>query len=154
MITYTEILDSFTIRLNKKFPQIDIYTTETIQGIGNDCFIVQLLPISRKSSTLTTDTHSIVIEIKYLTAKSQSKLIFYDKLNELQDIFSRGIKVGDRFIKFDFTESDIYKDDVGYILSFLINITYEDETSTDEEWYKDEDYVLMRKIYLNKELTK
>lgn len=150
MLLYSDIMDSFTIRLNKHYPDIDIYTTEIEQGFEDECFLVQLVPLQRTTATRHTDQHSIMIDIKYLGTKDTNKIIFLDKLNELQCIFNKSIQVNNRVLKFDNVESSIYKDDVGYVLSFTIDIKYHDDVNICcDDCNENEEYELMNEVYMN-----
>lgn len=130
MLTYREILDIITIKLNSIYSDVDIYTTEQPQGFHESCFFVQMLPMTSVASNMTIDNKRLMIEVKYYG--STDRLEAYDKLDELLHTFVRGIKVQNRYLKYNNIDSDITKDDIGYVVTMLLFINYHETVIKDD----------------------
>lgn len=123
MLTYKDILHSTTKILSDNF-NCDVII-ENQEGIFEDeCFYVNIIPMSSTSSTKTTNQKQLMISIKYFGG---SKLDNYDITDKLEGLFARTLKVNNRFLNISNVEPNFLQDEVGDMLDFLIYITYFDE---------------------------
>lgn len=143
MLTYNDILSSVTKILDEKF-NIDVLVDEGT-NLGDECFFVQILPTLTDSANYKINRKSLIISIKYLSNDANTF-----KLNSMSDdlsnVFSRVIKVKDRVLTVSNIEPNILKDEVGYMLDFLITTTYFDEKVKDE---LEENYDFIQEININ-----
>ena len=122
MITYKDILFSTTKILSDNF-NCDVIVQNQEGTFENECFYVTLVPITSKASTLKTNEKQLMISVKYFGG---SKLDNYDIANRLECLFSRNLKVNDKFLNISNIEPNFLTDEVGDMLDFLIYITYFD----------------------------
>lgn len=132
MLTYKDILDSFTLKLSTAFSDVEIYTDNTTNGIDDNCFYVSLIPTTSNAFTKKTDKKNLLVSIKYFP-KVSNNIELYNAIDLLNKEFSRNIQVKDRFLHFSSIEPNVISDDVGSFLDFLINISYVDDIYIDEE---------------------
>lgn len=132
MLTYKDILFAITNKLSDNF-NIDIIVDDTEGIFDNECFYATIVPSLSVASTRTTNKKDLIISVKYFGG---DKLKCYDLANDLENVFIRSIKVNDRFLNISNTEPNIYKDEVGSVLDFLIYVTYFDDIYTEEERYE------------------
>lgn len=144
LLILIDILDVFTKELRKNFKE-KIYTSEdNVQDEKGSCFFVQILPEKPTVATLSTDIKSVLIEIKYLQQADEKKENLYLVLDKLGKIFTRGILVKDRYLKFYDIEPIILKDDIGSFISVLITIRYHERINDIKQ-----DHELMQDISIN-----
>ena len=122
MLTYKNILYSITKILSDNF-DCDVIVENQEGTFENECFYVTLVPVANEASTLKTNKKQLMVSVKYF---SNDKLNNYDMADKLEAIFSRGIKVKDRFLNISSVEPNFLGDEVGDMLDFLIYITYFD----------------------------
>ena len=122
MLTYKNILYSITKILSDNF-DCDVIVENQEGTFENECFYVTLVPVANEASTLKTNKKQLMVSVKYF---SNDKLNNYDMADKLEAIFSRGIKVKDRFLNISSVEPNFLTDEVGDMLDFLIYITYFD----------------------------
>ena len=122
MLTYKNILYSITKILSDNF-DCDVIVENQEGTFENECFYVTLVPVANEASTLKTNKKQLMVSVKYF---SNDKLNNYDMADKLEAIFSRGIKVKDRFLNISSVEPNFLVDEVGDMLDFLIYITYFD----------------------------
>ena len=122
MITYKDILFSTTKALSEKF-DCDVIVENQEGTFGNECFYVTLVPVTSKASTYSTNEKQLILSVKYFGG---SKLDNYDIANRLECLFSRNLKVKDKFLNVSNVEPNFLTDEVGDMLDFLIYITYFD----------------------------
>lgn len=144
MISYNDILNAFTKRLSLNYEDVDIFTSKVEQGFEEACFFVKLIPMVNTESTLDTDNKVVAIDIQYISEEELDKI--YIKLSELENIFTRFIKVKDRSLKFRDKEPEIIEDSVGYILHFMVTVDFDEEVMKEKEEYEQ-----MKEINLNLE---
>ncbi|WP_027701820.1 phage tail terminator family protein [Metaclostridioides mangenotii] len=141
MLSYKDILDTFTKEIRKHFIE-KIYTSENnVQDEKGSCFFVQILPEKPTIATLRTDRKAVLIEIRYLQQADGKKENLYLVLDKLEKIFTRGIRVKDRYLKYFDIEPNILKDDIGSYVSFLIMIRYHERIAFEEEEYEPMQYI-------------
>jgi hypothetical protein len=136
MLTYKDIITSFTLKLSEVFSDVNVYVDDTVNGVDDSCFYVQLVPMSTIANTKETDKKSLLVSIKYYQEASKSKLDLLDMIDLLNNEFNRGIQVKDRFLNFNNIEPNILKDDIAYYLDFLISIRYVDDIYINKEEYE------------------
>ena len=141
MITYKDILFSTTKILSDNF-NCDVIVKNEEGTFNNECFYVTLVPVTSKASTSKTNEKQLILSVKYFGG---SKLDNYDIANRLECLFSRNLKVNDKFLNISSVEPNFLTDEVGDMLDFLIYITYFDEVCIDKE-----DYELIQEINVNK----
>ena len=137
MITYKDILFSTTKILSDNF-NCDVIVKNEEGTFNNECFYVTLVPVTSKASTSKTNEKQLILSVKYFGG---SKLDNYDIANRLECLFSRNLKVNDRFLNISNVEPNFLVDEVGDMLDFLIYITYFDEVCITQE-----DYEFIQKI--------
>lgn len=129
MITYKDILFSTTKLLSNNF-DCDVFVEDSEGLFNKECFYVQLVPITSNEHTKTSNLDSLMISIKYF---NNDKIRNYEVANILKDLFSRTLKVNDKYIYISSTEPNFEKDEVGNMLDFLIYLTYTDKIKQDLE---------------------
>ena len=132
MLTYKDILFSTTKILSDNF-DCDVIVENQEGTFENECFYVTLVPVTSKASTLRTNEKQLMISIKYF---SDDKLNNYDMADKLECLFSRNLKVNDKFLNISSVEPNFLTDEVGDMLDFLIYITYFDEVCITKEDYE------------------
>ena len=141
MITYKDILFSTTKILSDNF-DCDVIVENKEGTFSNECFYVTLVPVTNKASTYKTNEKQLILSVKFFGG---SKLDNYDIANRLECLFSRNLKVNDKFLNISSVEPNFLTDEVGDMLDFLIYITYFDEVCITKE-----DYELIQEINVNK----
>ena len=141
MLTYKDILYSTTKKLSDNF-DCDVIVKNEEGTFENECFYVTLVPVTSKASTLKTNQKQLILSVKFFGG---SKLDNYDIANRLECLFSRNLKVNDKFLNISSVEPNFLTDEVGDMLDFLIYITYFDEVCITKE-----DYELIQEINVNK----
>lgn len=117
---YKEILNSITKELSKNFSS-DVWQVKADEGVyNNDCFVVDLVPISSEAYNYCTDEKSLIISVKYF---SDDKLEHIEISDKLEEIFNREIKVNDVLVEVTKCEPNFLNDEVGDYLDFLIYTT-------------------------------
>ena len=120
MITYKDILYATTKLLKNNF-DCDVFVEDS-EGLFNDeCFYVQLIPVTSSEATKTTNLESLMISVKYF---NDDKIRNYEVANILKNLFSRTLKVNDKYLYISSTEPNFEKDEVGNMLDFLIYLNY------------------------------
>ena len=132
MLTYKNILYSVTKILSDNF-NCDVIVKNQEGTFENECFYVTLVPVTSKASTLKTNQKQLMLSVKYFGG---SKLDNYDIADKLESLFSRNLKVKDRFLNISNVEPNFLTDEVGDMLDFLIYITYFDFIKLNEEAYE------------------
>ena len=122
MITYKDILFSTTKILSDNF-NCDVIVENKEGTFENECFYVTLVPVTVKASTLKTNQKQLMLSIKFFGG---SKLDNYDIADKLECLFTRSLKVNDRYLNISSVEPNFLVDEVGDMLDFLIYITYFD----------------------------
>ena len=141
MLTYKDILFSTTKKLSDNF-NCDVIVKNEEGTFENECFYVTLVPVTSKASTSKTNEKQLILSVKVFGG---SKLDNYDIANRLECLFSRNLKVNDKFLNISSVEPNFLTDEVGDMLDFLIYITYFDEVCITKE-----DYELIQEINVNK----
>lgn len=122
-MTYKNILYATTKLLKNNF-DCDVIVEDSEGIFNNECFYVQIIPSIASTHTKTTNSKSLMISIKYFNG---DKLKNYEVANILEDLFSRSLKVNDRFLHISNTEPNFPRDEVGEMLDFLIYIDFVDD---------------------------
>lgn len=143
MLTYKDIITSFTLKLSEVFSDANVYVDDTVNGVDGSCFYVQLVPMPIVASTKNTDMKSLLVSIKYYQEAKKSKLDLLEMIDSLSNNFNRGIQVKDRYLNFNNIEPSVLKDEVGYYLDFLISISYIDDINITKEEYENMENVDM-----------
>ncbi|MBH7983472.1 hypothetical protein RYE12_17815 [Clostridioides difficile] len=133
MLSYKDILYSFTKEISKNFNEEIFVEGYNIQDNKKSCFFVQILPEEMQTATKKTDIKSFLVDIKYLPKWGKEKTDLFDILNKLESIFTRNIKVKDRYLTFSKKSGSIEKDEIGNYVQFLISINYHEQIYFEEE---------------------
>ncbi|ENY8534730.1 phage tail terminator family protein [Clostridioides difficile] len=133
MLSYKDILYSFTKELGNNFNEDIFVEGYNIQDNKKSCFFVQILPEEIQTATKKTDIKSFLVDIKYLPNWKKKKIDLFDILNKLENIFTRNIKVKDRYLTFSKKNGSIEKDEIGNYVQFLISINYHEQIYFEEE---------------------
>ncbi|WP_254171801.1 phage tail terminator family protein [Clostridioides difficile] len=132
LLSYKDILYSFTKEISKNFNEDIFVEGYNIQDNKKSCFFVQILPEEIQTATKKTDIKSFLVDIKYLP-NWKKKIDLFDILNKLENIFTRNIKVKDRYLTFSKKNGSIEKDEIGNYVQFLISINYHEQIYFEEE---------------------
>ena len=153
MISLKNILFATTKAVAENFPQ-DVYIEDNnTQGFDKSCFFVQILPISSEVFNKISNLRSIIVSVKYLQQAGESITHIYDASDRLERIFGRTLFVDNTYLTVNEVESNIYSDEVGRILDFMIHLNFNDIKYnkydgpldiTEEE----EEYELMKELHL------
>ena len=143
MLTYKDILFSTTKKISDKF-NCDVIVENKEGTFENECFYVTLVPVTSKASTYKTNEKQLILSVKYFGG---SKLDNYDIANRLECLFSRNLKVNDKFLNISNVEPNFLVDEVGDMLDFLIYITYFDEVYITQEDHEFMQELNVRTIY-------
>ena len=140
MISVIDIQNSITkkidTRLNGEMPII----VEDTEGIFEEELIyVNVIPTYKDITIQSADTKYIDIEIKYFNVDNKDRI--YTMLNILSDLFTRAIKVGDRYLNINSTNYGIIKDEVGLYLNYVISCDYIESINLDEFIEETTDYM-------------
>ena len=153
MISLKNILFATTKAVAENFPQ-DVYIEDNnTQGFDKSCFFVQILPISSSALTKISNLRSIIVSVKYLQQTGEGISNILDVSDRLERIFARTLFVDNTYLTINDIESNIYSDEVGRILDFMIHLNFDDIKYskydgpldiTEEE----EEYELMKELHL------
>ena len=140
MISIIDMQNSITkkidTRLNGEMPII----VEDTEGIFEEELIyVNVIPTYKDITIQSADTKYIDIEIKYFNVDNKDRI--YTMLNILSDLFTRAIKVGDRYLNINSTNYGIIKDEVGLYLNYVISCDYIESINLDEFIEETTDYM-------------
>ena len=126
MIPLKDILFSVTKTVAENFPQ-DVYIEDNnTQGFNKSCFFVQILPISSSALTKASNLRSIIVSVKYLQQTGEGISNILDVSDRLERIFARTLFVDNTYLTINDIESNIYSDEVGRILDFMIHLDFDD----------------------------
>ena len=126
MIPLKNILFATTKAVAENFPQ-DVYIEDNnTQGFDKSCFFVQILPVSSEALTKISNLRSIIVSVKYLQQSGESITHIYDASDRLERIFGRTLFVDNTYLTVNEIESNIYSDEVGRILDFMIHLDFND----------------------------
>ena len=126
MIPLKNILFATTKAVAENFPQ-DVYIEDNnTQGFDKSCFFVQILPISSSALTKASNLRSIIVSVKYLQQTGEGISNILDVSDRLEMIFARTLFVDNTYLTINETESNIYSDEVGRILDFMIHLNFDD----------------------------
>ena len=128
MIPLKNILFATTKVVEENFKKDVFIEDNNAQGFDGSCFFVQIVPITSEAFTKTSNLRSIMISIKYLQEKGESIVNLHDTLDKLEMIFARTLKVDGTYITITDQETNIYTDEVGRILDFMISLNFNDVT--------------------------
>ena len=128
MIPLKNILFAATKVVEENFKKDVFIEDNNAQGFDGSCFFVQIVPITSEAFTKTSNLRSIMISIKYLQEKGESIVNLHDTLDKLEMIFARTLKVDGTYITITDQEANIYTDEVGRILDFMISLNFNDVT--------------------------
>lgn len=154
MIPLKNILFAATKAVSENFPQ-DVYIEDNnTQGFNKSCFFVQILPISSSALTKASNLRTISISIKYLQQTGESITNVLDVSDRLERIFGRTLFVNNTRLTINSIDTNIYSDEIGRILDFVINLDFDDikysqySGPLDSPESKPVEYDLMREFYL------
>ncbi|MDW0077406.1 hypothetical protein RHK22_01755 [Clostridioides difficile] len=133
LLSYNEILDSFTKTIDNNFEETIVAGEYNIKDNKESYFFVQIIPEETQIATKRTDIKSFLVDIKYLPSWKKKKPHLFDILNKLENIFTRNIKVKDRYLTFSKKNGSIEKDEIGNYVQFLISINYHEQIYFEEE---------------------
>lgn len=128
MIPLKNILFATTKVVEENFKKDVFIEDNNAQGFNESCFFVQIVPITSEAFTKTSNLRSIMISIKYLQQKGENITNLHDTLDKLEMIFARTLKVDGTYITITDQETNIYTDEVGRILDFMISLNFNDVT--------------------------
>lgn len=160
-MNYRHILQAITKRLNDRFSFIDIYAESQPTSYDMECFVVSLIPNVTKVTTRIVDRVDLSIEIKYYQQNSGTKMECYNKLNVLQYLFNREFEVNGGIVHISNIDQVILKDEVSYVLTYLIDAFYfievdEHDLNADNTigdfTDKKEVYELIKEVHTNKKI--
>ena len=146
MIPLKNILFATTKAVSENFEQ-DVYIEDNnTQGFDKSCFFVQILPISSSALTKMSNLRSIIVSVKYLQQSKESITNILDVSDRLEMIFARTLFVDNTYLTINETESNIYSDEVGRILDFMIHLDFDDIKYSPEN--EPMEYDLMKELHM------
>ena len=146
MIPLKDILFATTKAVAENFTQ-DVYIEDNnTQGFNKSCFFVQILPISSSALTKMSNLRSIIVSVKYLQQSKESITNILDVSDRLEMIFARTLFVDNTYLAINETESNIYSDEVGRILDFMIHLDFDDIKYSPEN--EPMEYDLMKELHM------
>ena len=154
MIPLKNILYAATKAVSENFEQDVFIEDNNAQGFDKSCFFVQILPISSSALTKISNLRSIIVSVKYLQQSGESITNIYDTSDKLERIFARTLFVDNTYLTINDIESNIYSDEIGRILDFVINLDFDDikysqySGPLDSPESEPIEYDLMRELYL------
>ena len=154
MIPLKNILYAATKAVSENFEQDVFIEDNNAQGFDKSCFFVQILPISSSALTKISNLRSIIVSVKYLQQSGESITNIYDTSDKLERIFARTLFVDNTYLTINDIESNIYSDEVGRILDFMIHLDFDDIKYSqytgplDSPESEPIEYDLMRELYL------
>lgn len=151
MIPLKNILFATTKVVAENFTQ-DVYIEDNnTQGFDKSCFFVQILPISSEVFNKISNLRSIIVSVKYLQQAGESITNIYDVSDTLERIFGRTLFVDKTYLSVNEVESNIYSDEVGRVLDFMIHLNFNDIKYLPYHGPNDKpemEYDLMRELYM------
>ena len=147
MIPLKNILFATTKVVEENFKKDVFIEDNNAQGFNESCFFVQIVPITSEAFTNTSNLRSIMISIKYLQEKGESIVNIHDVLDKLEMIFARTLKVDDTYITITDQDTNIYSDEVGRILDFMIHLNFNDITYSKYTGLPSEEYEIMKELH-------
>ena len=146
MISLKNILFATTKAVAENFEQ-DVYIEDNnTQGFDKSCFFVQILPVSSSALTKASNLRTISISIKYLQQTGEGISNILDVSDRLEMIFARTLFVDNTYLTINETESNIYSDEVGRILDFMIHLDFDDIKYSPEN--EPMEYDLMKELHM------
>ena len=146
MIPLKNILFAATKAVSENFPQ-DVYIEDNnTQGFNKSCFFVQILPISSSALTKASNLRSIIVSVKYLQQTGEGISNILDVSDRLERIFARTLFVDNTYLTINDIESNIYSDEVGRILDFMIHLDFDDIKYSPEN--EPMEYDLMKELHM------
>ncbi|QEK11693.1 hypothetical protein FQB35_04565 [Crassaminicella thermophila] len=108
-------------KLSSNFQGYKLYGEEIQQGFKRPCFFVQIIPVIDTMDHQFYKSRAINIDIHYFSENetNHENLLMLDQLN---DVFSKGLKVDDRCISIDETTSNT----IDGVLHFAFTLNYTD----------------------------
>ena len=85
-----------------------------------------------------------MISIKYLQEKGESIINIHNVLDKLEMLFARTLKVDDTYITITDQETNIYSDEVGRILDFIIHLNFNDVVYN--KYAEETEYEIMQQL--------
>ena len=154
MIPLKDILFATTKAVSENFEQDVFIEDNNAQGFDKSCFFVQILPVSSEALTKISNLRSIIVSVKYLQQAGESITNIYDASDRLERIFARTLFVDNTYLTINSIQTNIYSDEVGRILDFMIDFNFDDIKYSqytgplDSPESKPVEYDLMREFYL------
>lgn len=154
MISLKNILFATTKAVAENFTQ-DVYIEDNnTQGFDKSCFFVQILPISSEALTKISNLRTISVSVKYLQQAGESITNIFDVSDRLERIFARTLFVDNTYLTINEIESNIYSDEIGRILDFMIHLNFNDikysqyNGPLDSPESEPIEYDLMKELYM------
>lgn len=131
--------------INAEFPNIKIFSPDVKEGFKKPSFYIQLLPISRERLSKYHFNRKVSVVIYYHSDKHE-ELELLDIEEKLEEIFSNVIRINDRTITIEDSESNIDNN----VLHFEFDISYIGSLAEDKV-HGYEEAELMQELILEKE---
>lgn len=140
MISIIDIQNSITKNIDTKLNgEMPIIVEDTAGIFEEELIYVNVIPTYKDITIQSADTKYVDIEIKYFNVDNKDRI--YIMLNVLSDLFTRAIKVGDRYLNINSTNYGIIKDEVGLYLNYVISCDYIESINLDEFIEETTDYM-------------
>ena len=132
MLKSSDILKSTHDELQALYPDFPVYLDETKEGFTTPCFFLKLVSV-RAPETRLRYKSTCSLFISFLCEKGKvDPLYIYDLKDDIYNMFWQGMKVKDRFLKFDSLKSESLgteSDSIQFQLDFTyLDIVEEKET--------------------------
>lgn len=145
MISIIDIQNAITKNIDTKLNgEMPIIVEDTAGIFEEELIYVNVIPTYKDITIQSADTKYLDIEIKYFNVDNKDRI--YIMLNVLSDLFTRAIKVGDRYLNINSTNYGIIKDEVGLYLNYVISCDYIESVSISEFIEETTDYMENIKI--------
>ena len=109
MIEYNDIIKAATMVLAKKFPNIPVYASETIEGYKPSCFFVELLPIETVYETLNIAQTTLTLVISYFS-ETNNGIENRNMIMQIKRAFGLKLQVGKRHLTLEKSTSEVVGD--------------------------------------------
>ncbi|CAK7083886.1 hypothetical protein CIW83_16865 [Tissierella sp. P1] len=141
----TDIKRAIDSILKDNFSTIEIYSTNTKEGLDRPYFFVEISPIIRERLNRAHYHRKVTVLIRYFP-NNEEELENLEIQEQLEELFGQALRIKDRVITLDSVEGQI----VDGTLQFKFDISYIDSLDVDKI-YGYEDAELMQNLILEEE---
>lgn len=144
MTRLTDIYAAVNALLIKRYPNIKVHGKEVREGYKKPSFFVSFTPIENSNHSVNFRYKKYDIVVVYFQEQSD-EIDNLEKIDEMEELFGNGFKVGERYIHVDEFEHEYIGEDDN-ILQFTVTIEFYDDIE------KEETSDMMSEIVMNQEM--